>query len=270
MRHLVAALVAALIPLVAGAQSPSVLRGIVIDARTTAPVRDAQFSLISGGDTLGRAQTDTGGRFEMTLSGANLPPTAMLHARRIGYRADSMRVSPSDGVVLRLALAASSVASLPAVVVRDSNGTPSAFERRARRNAGGTFIRLADIERLKPLHTSDLLRTVAGITLDDSAGIMRVVSQRSLRRTAATPRRVAVGGDTAHVPSSDAVRCAMRVAVNGQLMDDSFSLNDVRPSDIAAIEMYVGAATIPTEFSSVQRGAPCGIVMIWTRKGRDR
>ncbi len=251
---------------VAGAQTQRELRGVAIDARTTGPLRDGQFILTSGRDTLGAARSDSAGRFRIVAAAAG---SAILHVRRLGYRADSILVMVGDSAILRLALVPATVATLPKVLVSDSAAL-SAFERRTRRNAGGTFIRLADIERLKPVHTTDLLRRVPGISLDDSAGVMRVVSQRSLRRTSPTTRKVTIAGDSVRLPPVDGVRCAVKVVVDGHMMDDGFSVNDVRPADIAAIEMYVGAATIPVEFSTVQRNAPCGIIMLWTRRGRDR
>ena len=42
------------------------------------------------------------------------------------------------------------------------------------------------------------------------------------------------------------------------------------PGDVRGIELYLGAATLPVEFSSVQPDAPCGIVMIWTKSGAER
>jgi hypothetical protein len=53
-------------------------------------------------------------------------------------------------------------------------------------------------------------------------------------------------------------------------MPPDYSIDDVRPVDVRGIELYLGAATLPVEFSSVQPDAPCGIVMIWTKSGAER
>ena len=50
-------------------------------------------------------------------------------------------------------------------------------------------------------------------------------------------------------------------------MPPDFSVDEIRPEEILGIEVYLGAATIPAEFSSVQHDAPCGIIMIWTKSG---
>jgi hypothetical protein len=247
----------------AGAQTGgSELRGIAIDARTALPLRGGDFIATVGRDTVGTARSDSTGRFHMVMVGS--ATTVMVHVRKIGYRADSIAASLVDDKVLRIALDPS-IATLASVVIKDSGVT--AFERRARRSAGGHFIRLADIERLKPVQTTDLLRTIPGITFTDSGGTMRVLSQRNLRRTQQTDGS-AIGG--AHMPASDAERCAFRVGVDGRLMEADFFVNDIRPADIVAIEVYEGAATIPVEFSSVRRGSPCGLIMIWTKRGRDK
>ena len=240
------------------------LRGVAIDARTTAPLRGGEFAATVGRDTIGRARSDSVGRFQLALGSAT---TVMLHVRKIGYRADSILVDAADEHIVRIALDPG-VATLASVVVKDS--ALSGFERRARRSAGGHFIRLADIEREKPVRTTDLFRTIPGLALSDSDGVLRVTSQRNVRQRMPSSGRLAIGGDTVHVPTSDAERCSIRVALDGHLTDAGFSVNDVRPADIVAIELYVGAATIPIEFSSVRHGAPCGLIMIWTKLGRDR
>jgi hypothetical protein len=240
------------------------LRGFAIDARTTAPIVSGEFAATVGRDTIARARSDSAGRFRLALGTAT---SVVLHVRKIGYRADSIPIDASDDRIARIALDPG-IATLASVVVKDS--TISGFERRARRSAGGHFIRLTDIEREQPVRTTDLFRAIPGLSFADSDGVLRVISQRNVRRTMPSSGRLMVGGDTVHVPASDAERCAIRVALDGHLTDAGFSVNDVRPADIVAIELYVGAATIPIEFSSVRHGAPCGLIMIWTKMGRDR
>jgi hypothetical protein len=81
---------------------------------------------------------------------------------------------------------------------------------------------------------------------------------------------VTSSGEEIISPKSDARSCAIRIGVDGRLMPTDFTVDDLRPGDIAAIEAYIGAATIPIEFSSVQHDAPCGILMLWTRTGAER
>jgi hypothetical protein len=72
------------------------------------------------------------------------------------------------------------------------------------------------------------------------------------------------------MPSTNARLCVLRIGTDGRLMPADFSIDELRPEDVMGIEVYLGAATIPTEFSGVSHDAPCGMIMVWTKKGRDR
>jgi hypothetical protein len=58
----------------------------------------------------------------------------------------------------------------------------------------------------------------------------------------------------------------MIVYVDGVAMPAPFNL-DLLPSprELAGIEVYAGAATIPPQFAGFNRG--CGIILIWTKDG---
>jgi len=244
-----------------GASTPT-LRGRVIDARTGTPVRDVSIVLTSGRDTIGRLRSDSVGLFQ---SGEVTATTLVAHFTKIGYRSDSISSTVGAEFPLRVAILPNSAMTntLAAVVVRDTSR--SSFERRARRNAGGSFIRAQDIEKRSPVRTSDLFRSFPGVRIDDSAGVTQLVSNRSPRQTMPTPHKMVIGGETVSMPSTNSRRCVLRIGVNGRLMAMDFSVDDVRPAEIVGIEVYLGAATIPSEFSNVQNDAPCGIVMIWMK-----
>jgi hypothetical protein len=249
-------------------EASPMLRGRIIDARTAAPIRDVSVTITTGRDTLGRARSDTSGMFQ-SLIGA--PATSVVvHFNRIGYRADSLKLATGLEAPLRVAMVPlnATANTLAAIVVRDT--ARSGFERRARRNTGGAFIRLEDIEKTKPVRTSDLFRSYPGVRIDDSSGVTQLVSLRSTRQQAPTSRKAIIAGETVMLPSTNAARCVLRIGTDGRLMPPDFSVDDVRPADVIGIELYLGAATIPTEFSSVQRDAPCGIVMIWTKNGTEQ
>lgn len=249
-----------------GTDSSAVLRGRVIDARTATPLRDVGVVLIVGRDTVARTRSDSSGAFQTLVSAKSV--TA--HFTRAGYRADSLTAAVGGEFPLRVAMTPlNTVAtSLGAVVVRDSVAR-SSFERRARRGSGGAYIRAEDIEKKKPARTSDLFRSYPGVRLDDSSGVTQVVSLRSLRQGSATTSDPAAGVE-GRMPTSDARKCTLRVATDGRLMPPDFSVDDIRPQEIMGIELYLGAATIPAEFSSVQQDAPCGVIMIWLKKGPSR
>jgi hypothetical protein len=301
-RHgpLVAASVLACVParLLAQPDSASgILRGRVIDARTTRPLPSVVVVITAAGDTIGRTQTDTGGAFSVAVRRAG---GAVVHFALAGYRADSLTTDATTlSTPLRVAMASTSgttVATLGPTKVVASSGTTD-FDRRAARHAGGVFITEADIAKRQPVRTSDLFKTILGVSVRDSGGVLQLVSNRGLRAslsggggvTTTTTGRGTTGrgtasstsagrgappqsifDDSSRGPTVDGRKCVLRVGLDGQLMDPSFSVDEVPVNSIRGIEAYIGAATIPIEFSTVQPDSPCGIVMIWTRNQAPR
>jgi hypothetical protein len=293
--RLAAAFMLVLVPAPGLAQSDSAraaFRGRVVDARTTRPLPSVVVLITAGADTVGRAQTDTGGFFALSARAA---PRTVVHFALAGYRTDSLTTdAPPAAGPLRVAMTSTSagtIAALSPTKVVASNGTTD-FDRRAARHVGGIFITEADIAKRQPVRTSDLFKTILGVSVRDSSGVLQLVSNRGLRAslsgTATTPgtggRGVAnvkgappVGrgapsqftfDDSSRGPAVDGRKCMLRVGLDGQLMDPSFSVDEIPVNSIRGIEAYIGTATIPIEFSTVQPDAPCGIVMIWTRNQR--
>lgn len=247
-------------------QSPGgpVLRGRVVDARTAAPLRDVGVTITTGRDTIARGLTDSTGAFQMATRSGPL----VAHFVRLGFRPDSIAATVGE-FPLRVAMVAGTAtiaSALAPVVVRDS-AAKNAFERRAQRRNGGSFIKAEDIAKQKPVRTSDLFRSLPGVRIDDSSGVTQLVSLRGTRQSPEGGRSVILGRDTLRTPSSNASKCVLRLALDGHLMPADFSINDVRPEEVMGIEVYLGPATIPVEFSSVQHDAPCGLVMVWTKVG---
>ncbi len=296
---LVAAFALALVPAVGLTQADSArttLRGRVIDARTTRPLPSVVVAITVGADTIGRAQTDTGGTFAVS-AGARATTRPVFHFTLPGYRTDSLAADAATVAhPLRVAMtstSANTIASLSPTKVVASKGTTD-FDRRVARHTGGVFITEADIAKRQPVRTSDLFKTILGVSVRDSGGVLQLVSNRGLRAslsgTATTPGTGGRGtanvrgappaargtpsqftfDDSSRGPSVDGRKCVLRVGLDGQLMDPSFSVDEIPVSSIRGIEAYVGAATIPIEFSTVQPDAPCGVVMVWTRNQGPR
>ena len=278
--------------------SGSVLRGRVIDALSALPLSGVNVIVTAGSDTLGRGQSDVVGAFVLTGLRATTP-TVMTHFARDGYHGDSLSTNLSAGSD---ALEPIRVAMIPTtkVVASRRTGPPLTgaddFDRRAAHHGEGLFLTEADIERRSPVQTSDLLRGISGIALDDSAGVLRLVSTRgslpnflsamsgATASSGATATTGATGGTSSHpatggtstgassatTQASSPQRCTMSIGVDGQLMDANFTVDEMPPTMIHGIEIYLGASTVPIQYTaSVGNGAVCGLIMIWTRTGND-
>jgi hypothetical protein len=267
------------------------VRGRIIDARTTQAIPAVVVVVTLAGDTLGRAQTDSGGTFTIRARRAT---QVVAHFTRIGYRADSMQTEIGAANPLRIAmtpLGTQTIASLGPTKVLASNGTTD-FDRRVARHGGGIFITEADIEKRHPVHASDLFRGLLGVSVRDSDGVQQLVSNRvrsSLspnagpttvgraivaptagRGTLPPPASAGTTDDNSRGPGVDGSKCVLRIGMDGQLMDRSFSIDEIPVDAVRGVEAYLGPATIPVEFSMTGPEAPCGIVMVWTRTGRPR
>lgn len=260
------------------------LHGRVIDAGTLRGVPGVAIVLTAGTDTVGRAVSDTAGAF--SVAGAR-NGTAVAHFMRTGYRTDSIATELAAAIrpplhVAMLALRPSVVATLQATKVIAAP-TSDGFARRAARKKGGVFITQEQLEKSGAVHTSDAFRFVTGIVVRDSAGVTQVISSRGTRPTfvginsaiAVGPGTERSGGKPAPFAqdttrASAGRRCALRVGLDGRLMDPAFSIDDVPVRDIRGMEVYVGPASVPVEFSGLASGTDCGLVMIWTRTGKTQ
>jgi hypothetical protein len=130
----------------------------------------------------------------------------------------------------------------------------SAFLKRAQQNCGGTFIMPEEIDTRNPTHVSQLIATIPSFLVASG----RLVNERS--------------------------NCAPMVYLDGRRLvqlqpapgwgagvdpvDAYEAVNFVIPSELAGIEVYAGAATVPPEFSGST--AACGVIVMWTQRGPGR
>lgn len=260
------ALAVTLASLSTGAQAPA-------QAPTQAPtqasivvfgvVRNAQGVAIPGAEvwidgTDWRVLTSDAGeyRFDRVASGR-----ATLMVRRLGFRPDSQRLSLASGNRTQVSFILDDLAAeLEAVLVTASEGSNGRLQQFwARRKVGiGVFITRADIERRRPARTSDLFYNVMGIRVISRGGEpSMLVSSRD--PTSASPRRSATPADA----------CVMQYYIDGVLIAPGmFSVDDIVPAHIEAIEVFRGASEVPVTFRG--RDAGCGLVAIWTREPPPR
>lgn len=223
-------------------------RGVVVGSVRAADesrLMGARVALAAGG---GRAGADsataiTGGdgafRFEAVPDG-----TARLVIRRLGFRPETLSVDvpqlEGGPIVVLLERVAQPLAP---VLVRGATAgpLPSAFERR-RSSGFGHYITRADIEHRNPMRTTDLLRSIPGVTMGGPDG-------------ARSPHFRAAGGSS----------CEPSYYLNGAPVSAAIDLDAMSVQSIEALEVYSGAATVPAALRSAAAPGGCGAIAIWSR-----
>jgi len=227
-------------------------------------------------------RTDSAGRYAF----CGLPEGVKLTARAI---AEDRRSTPLE---LKLAEGEVSVVDIvvgtPAVVAaadpaktaaaaastRAPRNTPmQQFERRRRRGSG-SFLTRAQIDRQHASRLTDLLRTMAGVTVEpDENGSLVVLLRRSTMFTVdARPAARSDSGSpqpqTAAGPQMSVKKCPAAFQLDGLPIDGGATADlDVKPEQVEAIEVYPGGQ-VPIELGA--RTSMCGVVFIWTRYYAER
>jgi hypothetical protein len=230
----------------------------VVDSASTAPIADVRVA-IAGVRTEGR--TDANGRF---VYSAPRPGRVEFVLLRLGFAPGTVSADAVAGDTTHIGFGMTAAPhSLTAVTVRDSaTRTPFSlrgFERRSADRLGGAYITRMDIEKRRPIQTTDLLRRIASIQLRDSSGVTLAVSGRMQKLVSrATP-----GG-----PVLEIVDCVLQVAVDGSFKPWGFDVNSIPPEQIHGIEVYPGASSVPSEYAALRRDSHCGAILVWTRIGQ--
>lgn len=230
------------------------LIGEVLDARTERPVVAATVSVDGG-----TATTATNRRGSFVLSGV---PVGVheLAVRHLGYAPLSHVVSVSRGITteVEIGLVPDPVEMEPivATATRPRRLEVGGFYERkywGELVGGGTYFTAADIERRGPVLISHMIADEPGIRLGDCR----------LRRSSCMLLNTRVRSEFSPdgCPLSfylDNTRVRALGGRDGQTIDDL-----VRPHEIAGVEIYRNAASLPGEFAGSD--SQCGIVAIWTK-----
>jgi hypothetical protein len=175
-----------------------------------------------------------------------------LRFRRLGYQPDTVELLVLAGKTIPLEVTLSRlVVSLTPVVVRghaELTGWRQGFYER-RQLGNGHFFTLDDIEKRNPGNMSDMFRTIPGVTVVPSQGIIR--NQLRFRGSRG---------------------CAPLTWLDGSpLASGEFDIDALSPRSIAAFEVYTGSI-IPPRFSLSPGIGPrtCGAIVIWSREGQRR
>ena len=244
-------LAAALAAAPAAAQS---IGGVIRDDVTGGPIPAATVLLLdSAGITAASTSSDEAGRFDLAIPGAG---AFTLRVEHIGYGPAGTSVFRVEGdprleVELRLTTRA---VVLPPVVVRTAARSmrlaESGFYDR-QHMAMGRFITGEELALRGPLTLTDYLRSEPSVhhlwVSDENrwAVIFRGAARMSLTSTTPCFPLVVL----------DATR------INGEVDLDAL----VHPTDLAGVELYPSGNGAPPQY--VGLGAPCGIILLWTRTG---
>ncbi len=231
---------------VASSQQPGALTGHVIDANK-APLRNAHARLLG---TQLQTVTDGTGTFKLP---AIAPGKYSLEIRMLGYTARVQPVEIAAGetvdILMQLSIVALQLDTMN--ITAAPNPHLQGFEERRARGQGRYFTR-EQITKMSPRGLTDVLRRVPGFQLQAARN-----GQGFSVQTGRTATRV----------------CPVLYYLNGSPFPVSadMSINTfIDPDAVEAMEVYAGASQIPPQFNSAALNARCGVVVIWTRMGRDQ
>jgi hypothetical protein len=228
------------------ALSAQVIRGNLFDQDTERPLAGATMTLL-GRDSVARASvvTDSAGAFLLQGEG---PGAFLLRAELSGFQSatsPTFRLGTGDTLDVEYYVSTRIVVLEPLVVTgraRRPAGPIRGYYERLERRAWGRFFTRQDVERLRPVTTTELLRRVPGVSL--------------------TPRTLG-GGHHVVVRGG----CSPSVWVDGVLVRLMGSTIDdlVSPLDLEGMEVYRSAAEAPVEYGGLKGG--CAVILLWTRHG---
>ncbi|MYA34050.1 MAG: TonB-dependent receptor [Gemmatimonadales bacterium] len=222
------------------------LLGTVTDALSDAPVTAAAVSL---GGRAREVQTNRQGGFILRDVPVGVHE---LSVRHLGYAPLRHMVSVSRGATTEIQIglvpAPLEMEPLVATAVRLRRLEIKGFYERKRWGellGLGAFFTLADIERRKPRIISDMIMQEASIRRACGMG------SRSCRLY------------TTRMSTGFGSRCLMQVYLDGILISEEGEADMWPTVDIAGVEVYKGAASLPAEFTGPN--SRCGVVAIWTK-----
>ena len=237
-----------------GARPPTQQRitGVIDGTVTDSILNPIAFADITILRTDIRIETNSAGRFRFVDVPAG---QYLLIVRRIGFRPVSSIIQVGVRDTLRLSFTLEkSIQTLDKVVVIEERRSLRMLEFEARRKQGvGWFMTEQQIEQRNLPVSADYLRFAPSISLAPTPN------------ASGNPDLVAISKREGGSFNGDgAGACAMQILVDGVPMPPRFPLELLpTPKEIAGIEVYSGPATIPAQYSGLDRR--CGMVLFWTR-----
>lgn len=231
-----------------GATAPlaaQTVRGRMVDAESGAPLAGGTLVLLEERSEVARAETDSLGRFVITAREEGEYRVQGDHPGHRPATSPTLILAHRDTMEVEFRLSRRIVLLDPLVVTAPARRVPALlrgyYDRLSGRTAtGGRFITRAQVERLHPSQTSDLLRRLPGI---------RVVPGGFGRGSTLLLRE-----------------CVPRLYVDGQsVRTNNIGIDElVAPMDIEGIEIYGHPSEVPLELSGAN--TTCGAIVVWTRR----
>jgi hypothetical protein len=198
-----------------------------------------------------RVGTGPNGRFRIT----KIPVGQyLLMVKRFGYRPTSAVIQVPETDTLRLSYTLEPVPpeALQPVIVTEKSPSMKMAQFEARRRLGvGEFMTAEEIKQRNSVFSTELIRKFKSVNVSpDHSGPITQYYAISARE----------GGN----PQTGA--CPMKVYLDQVPLPSPFNLDLLPPPrDIAGIEAYAGASTVPLQFSGFDHG--CGVILVWTKDG---
>ncbi|HYJ81108.1 MAG TPA: TonB-dependent receptor [Longimicrobiaceae bacterium] len=219
-----------------------VVDGRVLERGSDRPMVGVTVELIAGQAVLAATRTDTVGLFVIAAAAAG---TYRLAVRGGGHSLATSREFPvyaGDTAHMEVRVVAGTVLLAPVVAVARARNLPpllAGFYDRAEANRSGRFVTRDRIDARRAMRTTDLLRSLAGISVGPTRRGGTTIRSRGCEPL--------VFVDGVYVP------------LYGMSLDDV-----VQPHDLEGIEVYSGPASLPANFARF-RAPSCGAVLFWTK-----
>jgi hypothetical protein len=229
-------------------------RGTVTRDSSRIPIEGVEVTM----EGVGTVRASGIGRFAFT---SVAPGLYTVRIRHVGYQPIEGSVRIVQGETKDLVFAIWPVTTnLPGVEVR-ANAAPLNigmvdFERR-RAQGLGKFLTPIDFEGRDNATLADVFGSTPGLIMDRLSNGRAVAASRRSTYTSFRPSK-----------------CYMQVFVDGlriwrphsDQLNEPPNLNEFSVSQIAGVEIYLGAAETPVEFGGTS--ASCGTIVIWTGRRR--
>lgn len=237
--HTIAVGIPALVSAQAVAQTPPSqveVRGTVTDL-SRAPIAGAEVGAVVGNVLVKQTLTADDGSFNLGTLAAG---AVSLRIRRLGFepRVLDLQLGPDVLAPLDIVMKPRST-ELEDVVIEanDRARLREFYEHREQRHSYAKFFDQNEIRKRGAVNTSDLFRSVPGITI----------------------KAANTGGNTIRIRG-----CQPMVWLDGQRVPNAELDEVISPGDIAGIEFYFSMAGTPAQYMERTNRA-CGTLLVWTK-----